>query len=248
MQGYPLAIVAALDDEIKSLRSHMDVDMKVHIRPSMIAIGKYDGRPLIILRSGIGKRNMESAVRYLIDNYHPEFCLHVGYCGGADPRFGPGDIIIADAVVDAGSEERIVSESAQVERAIRACREKGMKAKVGSLVMVDRAICSPHEKAYMGTKYGAVGIDMESFSFASVCKDERTPYLVVRAVLDPLDLHLMLFGDAMEESGDIDGFAFAGQLAKDPKRIFKIPRLQYCAIQARLSIGVFVDAWQGGAG
>ncbi len=246
MSQYPLAVVAALDDEIRTIKSRMEVDSKIHIRPSQIVIGKYNGKTLITLRSGVGRRAMSKAASYLIENYHPEFCLHVGYCGGTDPRFAAGDIIIADAIVDAEDDAKLLPDSASVERAIKLCNDKGIRARVGSIVTVKRAISSPHEKAFIGTKHEVVGIDMESYELARLCDSNSIPYLVARAVFDPLDMDLPDFTDDLDKTGELDGMMFVEDLIKNPKKMMKLPRLQYCSIQARQALTSFVDAWQEG--
>ncbi|MBT3181919.1 MAG: hypothetical protein HN337_05350 [Deltaproteobacteria bacterium] len=246
MSQYPLALVAALDDEIRIVKSRMEVDSKIHIRPSQIVIGKYNGKSIITLRSGIGRAAMANAISYLIENYHPDFCLHVGYCGGTDPRFAAGDVIIADAIVNAKDGAKLNPDAASVERAIKLCNEKGIRAKVGSVVTVEKAVCSPHEKAFVGTKHAVVGIDMESFELARSCDSNSVPYLVARAVFDPLDMDLPDLTDNLDKTGELDGMMLAEDLIKNPKKMMKLPKLQYCAAQARQTLTSFVDAWQEG--
>jgi len=244
MENKILAIVAAMDDEIRSVKSKIEMDSRIHVRPSQIIIGKYNDKPVILARSGIGREAMRKAISYLIENHRPDFCLHVGYCGGADPRFAAGDLVIVDRVLDESGSEKIDLEPRYVESAIKICNEDGIRGKAGSVVTVALPVSGSHDKAYTGTKFEAVGIDMESYDLAAACTGHSLPFMIVRAVLDPLDLALPLFGDAVTDSGDLDPVAMAGELVKNPKQILKMPRLQYCAMQARQSIAAFIDSWQ----
>ena len=61
MTPVPLAIVVALDEEIRVLQSKMEVDARVHVRPALFTIGTLKDRPLIVARSGIGIPAMASA-------------------------------------------------------------------------------------------------------------------------------------------------------------------------------------------
>lgn len=243
MQDTQLAVIAAIDDEIRIIKSRMAIDSQVHIRPAMITVGRYEDRPLVLVRSGIGFGAMKRAAEYLIDHYNPKLCVHVGYCGGCDPRYGAGDLIVADVIVNGRLNERHEMDGELADEAMRICRERGLRSKLGSIATVDRAIHSPHEKAFVGTEHGVIGIDMESAALVGICRLRGTKCLVVRAVVDALDVVLPKFGDAMDESGRIDGFSLAGNVIRRPKDILRISQVGYLAMQARQNITSFVDAW-----
>jgi len=246
MPSIPLAVVAALDDEIRIIRSRMDVDSRVHIRPSLFTLGQYEGKPLILVRGGMGMDSMRRAMEYLVERYRPDFCLHVGYCGGADPRYGPGDLVIAESVVDAKTGESYKPKQERLEQAEKLCKERGIRYRRGTLVSVAEMIESPHEKAFVGTQNEAQAIDMESAAFADVLSSNGMDYLIVRAVFDPLDIALPSLGDVVDDEGGTDTVALAGHVIKNPKDILRFPKLKYCAMQARQAITRFVHAWQGG--
>lgn len=243
MHNVPLAILAALDDEIRIIRSKMNVDSRVHVRPSLFENGKCGTHPVLLVRSGLGRDAMHNAITYCLDRYQPKFCLHVGYCGGADPKNQPGDIIVASAVVDSGTKERFESDPRLVARAMDICSEKKIRANVGTLVTVDCVIALPHEKAFKGTEHGAQAIDMESSAFVAECVSRGIPHLVARAVLDPLDVALPDMDGTIDKEGKTDGFGLAEHIIKNPKDILQLPRMQYFANAARGAITTFVDAW-----
>ena len=114
MQPVPLAIVVALDDEIRTVQSKMEIDARVHVRPALFTVGTLGAKPVVVARSGIGIPAMEAAAAYLLEHYRPAFCLHAGYCGGADPQDQPGDLLIASAVVDARSGTRTAADASRV--------------------------------------------------------------------------------------------------------------------------------------
>lgn len=243
MPPVPLAIVAALDDEVRPIASKMEVDSRLHRRPALFTVGKLGRAFLVLVRSGVGPAAMADAAAFLIAQYRPAFCLHVGYCGGADPKDQAGDLIVADAVVDAASGERFPSDGELVGRGVRLCRERNIRARAGAVATVGKAIEAPHEKAFVGTQHGAIGIDMESAPLVAACRRGNVPHLVVRAVLDPLDVALPDLCDALAEDGTTDGMKLADHLIRRPKDLWELPRLQYYASQARSAIEVFVEAW-----
>jgi hypothetical protein len=84
---------------------------------------------------------------------------------------------------------------------------------------------------------------MESSELAAACDQAKIPFVVVRAVLDPLDYFIPDLADAIDDDGSTDGFALAEHLMRRPADFLKLPKLQYLASQARTSIAAFVSAW-----
>ena len=240
-----LAIFAALADEIRIIRSKTQVDESVLVKPARIVRGQYVNVPLLIARTGVGTRAMEDAVSYCIRHYNPGVCLNVGYCGGARPELVVGDIIIADRVVDASTSKEFIPSLNLVDEARRKCSDAGVRHVIGGLVTVDEVVSTPHEKAFIGTKFDVRALDMESFAFAHVCEERKVSYVVVRAVLDPMDMKLPPFEDIVDDEGETSVFGAVKHLIKRPKDIFSIPRVEYCATQAREAIATFIDVWLG---
>ncbi|MBN1282354.1 MAG: hypothetical protein JXA24_01100 [Proteobacteria bacterium] len=243
MQQVPLAVVAAIDDEVRIIRSRMSVDARLHLRPSVFTRGTCEQRPLLLVTSGIGREAMDRAARYLIERYRPALCLHVGYCGGADPSLAAGDMVIANPVVDGRSGERISPDRGAADRARKTLDALGIKSREAGLVTVDEIAHGPFDKAFLGTQHEAAAIDMESVSLARACVEAGVPHVVVRAVLDPLDYEIPDLEGAVDEAGNADGVALAGRLLKKPAEIMRLPRIEYLASQARQSITALVGAW-----
>ncbi len=243
MQTTPIALVSALDDEIKKILSEMEVDSRQHKRPAIFSRGAYRGKSILLVRSGIGRDAMERAIIRCLEEYKPELCLHVGYCGGANPKFEAGDLIIADKIIDSSNDLSFAPASELISRAKGVCERAELRSGVDGLVTVSEIVSASHEKAFMGTQYAVGGIDMESALLARACEKRGTPYLVVRAVLDPLDFKLPELGDVVDENGSPDPLALVGHLIKKPMDIVRLPKVEYLAAQARMAIKGFVDAW-----
>ncbi len=243
MDRIPLAIIAAMDDEVRSLLAKVSVDERMHVKPARFIRGTLEGRPLVIGRSGIGPEAMAGAIRACLETYHPATVLHVGYCGGADPELATGDLVIADAVIDGRSGRRVACPPAMVAAAANCCETAKLRSRTGTLVTVDRVASTAHEKADLGAQHGALGMDMESAALAAACSERPVPWVVVRSVLDPLDVLLPPMEGVIDEAGETDGIALAEHLVRHPADALKLPRLQYLASQARESIAAFIAAW-----
>lgn len=239
----PIAIFAALDDEIRIVRSKMVIDEQIHIKPSLLIRGQFNDKQLILVRTGVGKAAMQNAVDYCLANFRPDICLNVGYAGGTTPHMSAGDIIIATNVIDDATGKSFAASDTLVEQAANLCRQKEIKSMRGGLVTVDKVISTPHEKAFIGTEHDAIAIDMESSSFMERCAASKTPCVVVRAILDPLDVVLPDMGDVIEEDGKMSFGRVANHLAHHPKDALSLHKIEYCAIKAREAIADFVEAW-----
>ncbi len=243
MHQVPLAVIAAMDDELRVIRSKMSVDASLYLRPSVFVRGTHEQRPILLVRAGIGREAMERAARYLAERYKPDFCLHVGYCGGADPSLQAGDMIIANPAIDSVTGDKFEPPPSAAGRAETLLSEMGIRHRSAGIVTVDEIAREPFDKAFLGTQHEAVAIDMESATLARVCSAAGIPYVVVRAVLDPLDYEFPDLDGAVDESGNTDGIALAGRLLRRPCDLLKLPKLEYLASQARQSITSLIEAW-----
>lgn len=241
MNEVPIAIFAALADEIRITRSKMQIDESVHIRPARVDRGTYESNDLILVRTGIGQKAMSRAVSYCIDSFHPSACFNVGYCGGATPDIETGDLVIADRVVHDETSEELACPPKLVEQLQKVCADRDLRVLVGGITTVDHVVHGPHDKAYLGTKNDSRAIDMESFAFAKACLDKGVPFAVVRACLDPLDMLLPDFEGAVNEEGLTSIVGAMKKLIQKPKTILAIPRIEYCAVQAREAIAEFLE-------
>lgn len=240
MSRESIAIFAALADEIRIMRSRMQIDESVHVRPARIDRGTYDGKDIILVRTGIGSNAMSKAASYCISAFHPRICFNVGYCGGATPDIETGDLVIAERVVHDETGERLACSQELIERAQKICSEKDLRMSTGGIVTVDTVVHGPHDKAYLGTKNESRAVDMESFAFAKVCHDKGVTFAVVRACLDPMDMLLPDLEGAVDEEGRTDIAGAVKKMIQKPKTILAIPKIEYCAVQARESIDEFL--------
>lgn len=237
------AIFAALDDEIRIVRSKMVVDEQVHFRPSLIIRGQINHKSFLMVRSGMGRKAMARATTYCLSNFKPSLCLNIGYAGGTTPYLSPGDLVVATTVIDAASGEKFNSAPDLVEKAKEIGKKSDIKTVAESIVTVDKIVKTPHDKAFLGTEHGVIALDMESASFMEACKIAKCPCIVVRAILDSLDTVVPDLADAMHDNGKLCLPQMAGHLISKPKDILSLPKMGYCATKARETLATFTESW-----
>ncbi len=235
-----LAIFSALKEEVKAVISEMEVKETVHLRPAVIVRGEYLGKELIVSHTGVGVDKMHRAVKFCADEYKPEMFLNAGFCGALSPNLSLGEAVVATTIVyEKRSEEAVSPDVPLSDRLFSLCESNGLKVVRGGVLTVDKVVSTPHEKAFLGTKFGVVAVDMESYGFAVAVMG--APFAVVRVVLDPMDMHLPDFGDLVDDGGSSSVPHVIASAIRHPKKAWHLPQMAYCASKAGETLGRFLN-------
>ena len=137
--------------------------------------------PLVACSGADSARAAAAARRLIADG--AEALLSFGLAGGLDPRLNPGDLIVADMVVDRDRQQLDTDLAWRVAlfQALEAARPTG-----GAVLGSETLVASAEEKSKLRDATGAVAVDMESFAVASVADEAGVPFAILRAVADPL--------------------------------------------------------------
>jgi 4-hydroxy-3-methylbut-2-en-1-yl diphosphate reductase len=155
-----------------------DVLVTAPLRLEALAI-RAGARGLRIHKTGMGPARSRAAVARLRSD--PAAALVVmGVCGGLDERCEPGDVVIADELLDGeqSAGERLACPSAQP--LAEALERLGIVVRRGAVVSVARI--AHGEKRVELRERGAVVVDMES-AWLAPGAGER-PFAVIRVVAD----------------------------------------------------------------
>ncbi len=237
------AIFAALSDEIRTIRSKMDVDEQTHFKSCLIIRGQIEKQSCLLIRTGVGKKAMQQAVKYCLENYEPTHCLNIGYAGGTTPQITVGDLILADPITDAKTKGYFIPDHSLLKKIEMLCVKNKTKYFRGGLVTVEEVIESPHEKAFIGTEHESLALDMESSAFMQECKKHKKSAAVVRSIFDALDVKLPNFKNAVTKQGQLNLAGMAGHVISHPKDILSLPKMEFYATKARDALNDFVRSW-----
>jgi adenosylhomocysteine nucleosidase len=94
-----IAIICAMDEEIKLLRGKMVLPVEQSIAAFTFIEGKLAGKDTVILKCGIGKVNAAVGAALLINKYRPSVVINSGSAGGIDKGLNIGDTVIASGLV-----------------------------------------------------------------------------------------------------------------------------------------------------
>lgn len=235
-----LAIFSALKEEVKAVISEMEVKETVHLRPAVIVRGEFLGKELIVSHTGVGVDKMHHAVKFCAGEYRPETYLNVGFCGALSPNLSLGEAVVATTVVyEKRSEEAVSPDAPLSDKIFSLCESQGIRVTRGGVLTVDKVVSTPHEKAFLGTKFGVVAVDMESYGFAAAVMS--APFAVVRIVLDPMDMQLPDFQCLVDDDGSSSVPHVIASAIRHPKKAWHLPQMAYCASKAGETLGRFLN-------
>lgn len=205
----PLAFIAATQGELDAIRGQTSVTDELDVQGWKFASGSIAGRPVVLVRCGVGKVNAACASTLLIEQFKPVGVIMVGVSGSVNPELRVGDVVIGahcvqhDLVVvsdDSLSDKQIRSPIDGAQNPIRFAADEKLVAKLrsmegapGSRIVLgliatgDQFISSAKKKADLRRRAEADVVDMETAAVAQVCWQQAVPFASVRAVSDLAD-------------------------------------------------------------
>ncbi len=145
-----------------------------------------NGTHLIVVRSGLGMENAFLASQWLIAEGVVALGAS-GVSGGLDPKLEPGDLVLADSVIqENGNRCKQVWEgnSKFVEIVYTALIAKGIPAYSGPIITTQKPVLSARNKQALFTKTKALAADMESAAVAAVANKAGLPFFALRTICD----------------------------------------------------------------
>lgn len=199
-----IGIIGAMAEEIELLEKHMK-QARTESKAGIAFIeGEFEGRKVVVCRSGVGKVNAAVTTQILIDTFGVGCVIFTGVAGALDPELEIGDIVISEDCVqhdvDATAlgfakgvipfqETSIFAADPELKRLALEASEKLFqgRAKVGRVLSGDQFIAD--KLVVAGLREGLQGTcaEMEGAAVAQVCGMNGTPFVVIRSMSDKAD-------------------------------------------------------------
>lgn len=196
-----LGIIAAMSEELEPLLKDMDLISKKTIANVTFNEGKIFGKDVVAVVCGIGKVNAAICTQLLISLYNVEKIINIGVAGGVNKEIYPGDIVIADNLVEhdfdcsafgdpIGQIPRMDTfdfkcDSALVALAQKSCQKiDNINSYKGRIVSGDQFIADIEKVKYLDKEFSALACEMEGASIAHVCYSNNVPFVVIRSISD----------------------------------------------------------------
>jgi adenosylhomocysteine nucleosidase len=93
--GLRFALVAALEEELRTLLASLDSPVTEHHAGRAFHRGHLDGHEVVLVRSGIGKVAAATTALLLADRYGVDALVFTGVAGALQPTASIGDVVVA---------------------------------------------------------------------------------------------------------------------------------------------------------
>ncbi|HRL23024.1 MAG TPA: 5'-methylthioadenosine/adenosylhomocysteine nucleosidase [Alcaligenes sp.] len=196
-----LGIIVAMREELDVVLARLQ-DTRTHQRAGMtFHCGNYLGKSVVAVVCGVGKVNAATCTQLLISEFSVNRLINIGIAGGLGPGIVPGDIVIADTLVQHDMDLQALglppgqlfrldtfdfpADPALFQLALDAARHiQNHQVHVGRIVTGDQFIACQQKTQWLTQTFGALACEMESAAIAQVCYLNALPFVCIRSISD----------------------------------------------------------------
>lgn len=194
-------IAGALEEEVRCIIDNLSEDSVSQWGRRIVHTGKIEDQDVVVMATGVGKIKTAASIQYLLDHFQIESMIFTGVAGSVNPDVRIGDIVISLKVVQHDFDlagKGIVQEMKTpwfeadlklIDLAVRASCELGFKERVrsGTVLTGDQAIVDSKKRQWLWDTFRGDCVEMEGAAVASVCSQNKLPFVVIRAITDLAD-------------------------------------------------------------
>ena len=204
-----IGIIGAMDNEIKLLTDKLENQVHQSYGDLNFISGKFVGKTVVIVKSGIGKVNAARCTQLLIDQYNPAAIINTGMAGGIHQGLSIGDFIIGTESVqhdfdvtafghfkgymctgDDDTQPTIYkSDKILVDTLSKAAKSviKSRSVIYGRIATGDVFVSDTKLKKEIHKLFNAVAAEMESGAIAQTAYYANIPFVIARTISDLAD-------------------------------------------------------------
>ena len=180
-----IGVIGAMDSELAALIAALAQPARETVQGLTFHTGLLSGRPVVLVRCGIGKVSAARCTQVLIDRFAPAAVINTGIAGGLGAGLAVGDIVVADGLVQHDFDAAPIG-------FVRGCLCMGdpgaQRVHRGLIATGDRFISGAAAKAAIRRAFpAAMAAEMEGGAVAQAASMSGVPFAVVRAISDLAD-------------------------------------------------------------
>jgi len=185
-------LVVALPEELTTLTS-----IKIEKGGSLFITER-----LLVAYSGAGPTNATAAAELLVAKGATRL-ISWGCAAALAASLKPGDLILADKLIDAENNKMDIN--ADWHSYSHSILSKFIDVTCGCLAESISIVSTSTDKKQLHSLTGAVALDMESIAIAKIAKQYTLPFLVIRVIVDPVEMSLPLaINHSLNNRGEIE--------------------------------------------
>ncbi len=200
-----IGIIGAMELEVQCLKKQIQVTRVVKKASMEFNQGTYQGKEIIVVRSGIGKVNAAMCAQILVDEFQVELIINTGIAGGLADGVEIGDIVISkdalqhdmDAtgfgydigIIPQMETSVFIADPKIVELADQVCKKENpdINTYVGRIVSGDQFISSKEKKEWLLDTFKGYCVEMEGAAIAQAAYLNHVKFVIIRAISDKAD-------------------------------------------------------------
>ncbi|TSB48086.1 5'-methylthioadenosine/adenosylhomocysteine nucleosidase [Alkalicoccobacillus porphyridii] len=202
MMGKRIGLIGAMDEEIRQLRSELQMESTEERAGITFYIGEINGSSVVLCRSGVGKVNAAVTTQILIDAFEVSHILFTGIAGALDKSLQVGDMVISSSAMQHDMDATALgfpkgqipmqstssifqADSGLVELAFRSA-ERILSCRIlkGRILSGDQFIADLHTAQTLYDEFTGACVEMEGAAVAQVATMSEIPFVIIRAISD----------------------------------------------------------------
>lgn len=200
-----LGIIGAMDIEVSKIKEMLE-DVQILSKAGMeFYSGKWHGKDVTVVRSGIGKVNAGICTQILVDVFKVDAIINTGIAGSLKAEINIGDIVLSSDALQHDMDatgfgyplgvipQMKVSDFTASEELIalaeKCCREvcPDISTFTGRIVSGDQFVSSKEKKEELVKNFEGYCTEMEGAAIAQGAYLNQVPFLIIRAISDKAD-------------------------------------------------------------
>lgn len=196
-----IGIIGATLEEAQAIKAGMSEIKEEKVHDVQFFVGKYCGKNVVFVQSGIGKVNAAITTTLLIQKYNVESVIFSGVAGSTSENVGIGDIVIGTDTVqhdfdttEFGYKKGQVPQMSvysfeadnEILEKMKKVKREDLKIFFGRIVTGDQFINKKEEKIRLGKEFEALCVDMESAAVAQTCYRLKKKFVIIRSISDSI--------------------------------------------------------------
>jgi len=197
-----IGIIGAMDEEIQLFKENIEIKEEVIKATITFYVGMFEGKEVVICKSGVGKVNAAITTQLLVDQFAVSQIIFTGVAGAVDPKLDIGDIVISTSAIqhdldasalgfkvgevpmfnypsDFPASEDLVQLAEQAANSLH-----DVKVIKGRILSGDQFIADYEKVKELDKLFDGKCVEMEGASVAHVAMLNNVPYVVIRSMSD----------------------------------------------------------------
>lgn len=221
-----IAVLAAFEYEAALVRRCIRPQQRQDAAVGALWHGTFNGRPITLLRCGIGPERAQQAAVWLASTFTLQGLINIGFVGGLQPDLHTGDAVLAQHIqgcavpsnhLSATFTDSISPSPTLFNAAAQAAISPTFAVHHGVLLSTNAIVAEATQKQRLGHLSNALAVDMEAHCIARVAIQQQVPFVSLKTVFDACDDDISLpFIQCTQPNGTVKLRRLVSTLVRHP--------------------------------